>query len=301
MIFCRSHSGDTNNRKDYPVLSRSSALSEKSTPSPLAFVLGGVSFTATMISQPRNGSLLQLTDKDEGVRTEFRNFVGSTLCDLDVSEAYAPKPKFTDYISKPSELVMGVPVGPHVLHRNRDGEFGDGVLLRRRGEAYVVSPSSCPTTVMVGDDGTSVALHTGRFCLIDQHGLEKDVPMPGRKYTSIVFSALELLGDPKQVHVKPLWSIPPHLFVHDKNHPTFGKTNEKMRHVIAKLWGSDSVPLRGDKFWLDLPKLVRDQCISRGVPEDNIDLTHAYQPPTGTWIDGAKGTPRNLVVVSRHS
>lgn len=264
------------------------------------FELGGTMFTATMFSKPRNWSLSQLAHPDEQVRTEFGQKVGKILHDLRVGKAFAPSPvKFTDRIIDPAELTAQVPVGQYLLYRNSE-QPADGVSIQG-GEAFVVSPSSCPTTVMIGSDGKAVVLHTGRDCLIDRHGLKHSMPTPGRKHPSIIYSALYHLGNPQEVQVKVLWSIPPHLFVHDMEHPEHGATNERMHYVVSTIWGPDSVPLRGKKFWLDLPKLIRDQCMSRGVPEDNIDLKHAYQSPSGTWLNGAPGTGRNLVIVARHS
>jgi len=277
------------------VLDKPSILHDKSTHSRLLFSLGGVSFTATLISQPRNGSLLQLNDP------EFRDYVGKLLFDLRVGQAYAPKPKFTDRICTPSDLTMGVQAGPYVLHRTPDGEFGDGVILNRGGDSYLVSPSNCPTTIMVGGNGLAVAAHMGRFCLIDEQRFHTSTPAVGRKHMSIVSSALELLGDPKAVHAKVFWGIAPNLFPHDMEHPEFGDKNEWMRSLIARTWGESSVQLNGSAFYLDLPKLIRDQCMNEGVPERNIDLRCAYQPNSGTWTDGALGKPRNLVIVTRKS
>ena len=264
------------------------------------FTLGNVLLKARMYSKPFNGSLSQLASPDLYTRETFSRLLGDIHHEAQIGKAFAPNPtKFTDRIIEPSELTMTMPIGKHVLYRNPERP-ADGVPLKA-GEACFISPSSCPTTVMVGGDGRALVLHTGRDCLIDRHALENNAPAPGRRHTSIVFSALHYLGDPEKVRVKVFWSIPPHRFVHDLDSPTHMKVNRRMYEAIFTLWSPDSVPLRGSKFQLDLPKLIRDQCKSRGVPEANIDLTHAYHPPAGTWTDGAKGTPRNLVVISRHS
>jgi hypothetical protein len=279
------------------VLTRTPTLTEAH--SYQRFRLGDILLKARMYSKPLNGSLSQLVSPDPHTREMFSRLLGDIHHEVQIGKAYAPSPiKFTDRIADPDELTVPVPIGKYTLYRNPERP-ADGVPLKS-GEGCFISPSSCPTTVMVSGD-KALVLHTGRDCLIDRHGLEHGSPAPGREHGSIIFTALHYLGKPEQVQVKVLWSTPPHLFVHDLDHPTYGKINERMHHVVTRLWGSDSVPKRGNKFHLDLPKLVRDQCMSRGVPEDNIDLRHAYQPPSGTWLDGKAGTPRNLVVVSRHS
>lgn len=264
------------------------------------FELGGVKLKARLFGKPRNGSLSQLASPDPAIRDTFAEFLGWVHHDAQIGKAYAPTPtKFTDRIIAPDRLTVQVPIGKRVLYRN-SAEPADGVPIKS-GEACFISPSSCPTTVMVGGDGTTLVLHTGRDCLVDRHALKYNEPAPGRWHTSIIFSALHYLGNPEEVYVKVLWSVPPHLFAHDMGDKVYGEINKKRHNIITALWGPDSVPTRNHKYQLDLPKLIRDQCASRGVPESNIDLTHAYQSLDGTWLDGKPGTPRNLVVVSRHS
>lgn len=264
------------------------------------FTLGGSAFTATLFSKPHNWSLSQLSHPDEQVRAQFGDRVGRALHDLHVGKALAPSPvKFTDRIIESADLTTRVPVGSYMLYRNPDRP-ADGVPIQS-GEACVISPSSCPTALMIRG-GRALVLHTGRDCLVDRYALQhNDAPSPERKHASICFSALHYLGKPQDVRVKVFWGVPAHLFPHDFNHPTYGAVNRKLYDAISTTWDEDAVPKRGDRFFLDLPRLIKAQCTVMGVPEGHIDLTYAYQPLQGTWLDGAPGTSRNLAVIARHS
>jgi hypothetical protein len=261
--------------------------------------LGSSSFKATLFGQPENWSLGQLSDANRNVREEFSDRLGRVLHDLDIGKALAPSPiKFTDKIIDSAELTKMVAVGNRVLYRNPDSP-ADGVPLKP-GEAYVISPSSCPITLMVRKD-KALALHTGRDCLVDKHQREHGKLALGRRHTSICFSALEYLGAPYETQVKILWSIPGPLFKHGLKDPTHGKTNEALYNIIGERWGYESIPKHDEIFYLDLPKLIKAQCLKWGVPEESIDLTHAYHQPKGTWLEGKKDTPRNLLVLARQS
>ena len=263
----------------------------------IRFELCGSLFTATIFGRPLNWSLSQLSAKDEKVREEFSGRLGRALRDLRIGKALAPSPvKFSDRIIASEELTAQVEAGSHSVWRYPQRP-ADGVPIRS-GEACVFSPSSCPTTLMVRGK-TALVLHTGRDCLLDRYRLQHG--MRGRTHESICFSGLEHLGTPREVYVKPFWGIPGALFPHDLEHPVYSRINQAMYKMISERWGGDCVPRKGGAFYPDLPKLIRAQCMEQGVPKDHIDLAHAYQPAKATWLDGKAGTPRNAVVIARHS
>jgi hypothetical protein len=109
---------------------------------------------------------------------------------------------------------------------------------------------------------------------------------------------------PQQAHglrVKIFWSIPGHFFRHPFQHPEHGSSNRALYQELRDTYGADCVPVRDDAFYPDLPRIVRAQVVKRGVPERNVDLTHAYLYGSGVWTDGTAGKPRNLMVIARHS
>lgn len=257
--------------------------------------LGNTAFTATLFGKPNNWSLSQLTAQEESVRIEFGARLGNVLWDLRVGNAFAPNPtKFTDRIINPRELTTSIPAGAMRVRRNPNSP-ADGIPLEG-GDAYVVSPSSCPITVMVAGSNM-LALHTGRDCLIDRHELLYG--SSGRKTHSVCFSALAFLGHAKKTYVKVFWGIRGHKFRHSFSHPTYGDVNRAMHELIVSRWGEQNAPVRDGEFHLDLPQLIKAQCMSWGVPETHIDLAHAYSDSSEAWVDGAVGTPRNLVVINR--
>ena len=261
------------------------------------FQIDGMNFKATLFAKPQNWSLSQLTSEDESVRQDFSTKLGRVLYDLGVGRALAPSPvKFTDRIIEPEKLTQRLPAGALGVYRNPD-EPADGVPIPA-GSALVISPSSCPVTLMTRGD-TALGLHTGRFCLLDKYMLE--CGDAGRRYESVCHTALDCLRRPDEVHVKVFWSIPGHHFRHSLVDDRYKAINTAMYERIRQQWGDDPVPRRGDEFCLDLPKLIKAQCLKRGVPEENIDLTHAYHGMHGVWLEGKAGTPRNLVVLARHS
>ncbi len=268
------------------------------------FELCGNTFSATLFGKPENNSLSQLNDPVKGPALGRR--LEAELLSRRVGKALAPSPvQFTDRIIDPKELTTKVSVGAHALYRNPE-EPADGVPLEA-GEAYVISPAGCPITLMVRGD-TAFALHTGRFCLVDPHWAEHGICKEGRANTSICFTALNLLRahserPNKETRVKVFWSIPPRNFKHDLDDPKYQHINKGFYHKVRSRWGERCVPRRDNIFYPDLPQLIRAQCMEAGVPEENIDLSHAYMSATNpdVWMDGTAGAGRNVVILARHS
>lgn len=265
------------------------------------FSLGDATFRAALFAKPTDWSLRHLSQEN----TEFGKRVGRILYDMQVGKALAPNPtKFTDRIIESAALTTEIPVGDFVLHRN-PGSPADGVPLQS-GEAFVISPANCPITIMTARDKT-IVMHTGRDCLIDRHELEHGFGYraPGRTNRSVCHSAFDYLYNnvaslnSTEVYVKVLWGAPGYLFPHSLTDSVYGEVNSRMRRLIINKWGNESVPVHGDAFHFDLPKLIEAQCMSIGVPKQNIDLTHAYNASGKTWLNGKVGAGRNLVIVSR--
>ncbi len=264
------------------------------------FTLGNVSFTAYLFGKPENWSLSQLGEGvDPVVREEFAQRIGKTLYNLRISRPLAPSPvQFTDRIIPSTILTTPISVGPMTLWRNA-ALPADGVDLEA-GQAYVVSSANCPSTTMVRK-GKVLALHTGRECLIDKDWLKTGKHASGRRYHSICYSAIEQLGVPSEVHVKVFWAEPHQRSRYNFRDARYGKTNERMYGLIGETWGSKPIRREGDTFFLNLPELIKAQCMRLGVPESQINLSHAHQMAEGTWLDGTPGTSRNLFVLARRS
>ncbi len=169
------------------------------------------------------------------------------------------------------------------------------------GDAALQSPAGCYTIVMGRYNSFDsrvvrpVKAHMGRWSLIRPRGSH-------RKHESVCHAMLDHLdvctrNEVEGVWVKILWGIRKEHFPHPmhQDHP-HADTNRWLWWYVRKHgWdkGSQNV---NDVAYLDLAMIAKAQLMERGVPEHQIDLRDAYLPP-GTYWDGRKGAPRNLVVV----
>lgn len=167
--------------------------------------------------------------------------------------------------------------------RNR---FADGCLLPSGKSGGMFRASGCPMIVAGCGDKLAYA-HGGFYCLIDR-GYIASNRIRGRRWPSVIDSLLFALGakTPKErraVHLWVFYSIRPEDFFHTTDHCEHGVQNLRLKHYLDAC-GYTCYRQDGARLHFNLPRLIREQALSRGVPdtgihifeEDNVFLPKLY-------------------------
>ncbi|MDB5224780.1 MAG: hypothetical protein JWO43_402 [Candidatus Adlerbacteria bacterium] len=262
------------------------------------------SFSVTLVGknyegeQGLNWSFLQI-EKDE----ELRKRVASVAKSVGATKIWAPVPNFSAKVINTDVLKKEVRLGDAILWRNSSADHAaDGVMLKP-GESYAMTPGGCAGFVATNID-RMIGAHSGKHCLVDPKRIMGE--RNPRLYASIVDSTVGQLANNRKEHetirVWVFGSLRPEDYPHyfDKKH---GEQSLKLYQYILRNWGPEPLVEKKewvDKFYLDIPALIRRQFMKRGVPAENINLEQAYISKETAWVDGAVGKPRNLFLVKRH-
>ena len=270
----------------------------------LRFELGPNKFAATLFGNKGgyNWSVGGLTRGDP----EYHERLGRVGCDLQLSNIFVTNAtEFNTLILHPRDFTVQHPLGGDRCCRRPSGKPAEGMSLGV-GDAGLQSPAGCLTIVMGRHNSFDsrviepVKTHAGRWSLIRPRGSH-------RKHESVCYAALETLDalrdrrEAKDVRVKILWGLPGDKFPHPLKDSPHADTNRWLAYYVDKNGWAAGMSIQKDNLFLDLAHIAKSQLMQRGVPAHQIDLTHAYLPREGAYLDGREGQPRNLVVVKRLS
>lgn len=257
---------------------------------------------------PGNWSLAPLQKaKDAEINTSFSKRIAEALAGIGATRAYAPNVvPASGVMVNPEELTTRIPVGntinrPISLWRNKSLP-ADGTLLNKQGHAGVFSAGGCPMIVMSWGDKLAFA-HAGRDSLLDRNFILGG--KSSRQHESVVDALIahmcltheQLL----EAHVWVFWSIRPEDFLHPFDHQVYGEMNEAMANYVGGFFGRAGAHIDKVGIRLDLPQIIKTQCIRLGLQSKHIYLQQAYLPEGApTTRTPGKENLRSLIAVVRH-
>lgn len=182
----------------------------------------------------------------------------------------------------------------------RTGLLADAVVLRK-GESAGIVTGDCPTLVIENiKTGDTVASHAGRDSNIDRQKI--DTGIPSREHDGVVSSILSFTQwNPEDLRIFICAGIAPEHFDHPWAHPTYGESNKKMTEWISENYGRECVLGDVENGCIDMPALIRAQCIHSGISAEHIqhDGIDTYSDER-FWShrNKNKGGGRNIVIVT---
>lgn len=230
--------------------------------------------------------------------------VGQALHGLGARYAYAPSPvKFNGKIIPPDVLTEEIPLWQMMMYRNKEAP-ADGTWLSSPSSAGIFSAGGCSMVVAtLGEE--LIFAHAGRDCIIDRKRILTQGREQGRHRESLVDNIVAALAPSRflRAHVRAwvFYSIKPEEFLHrffdeDPEHLKYNVPAAKMlleKYEDACGW----VDEKG--IYINIPTIIKAQFIALGVPEENINLEHAYladELPTTR-----NGGGRYLAAIVRHT
>ena len=244
---------------------------------------------------------------DEKKAPELARRVSQAGRSLGARLLLAPTPtKFNGELVSPRTLMKErLLLGDIVLYRNPDAP-ADGTWLEHEGCAGIFSLGGC--AFIVGTRGKKmIAAHAGRDCVLDRERILTENRATGRGYGSVVYSILSRLAsspsEMKGVHVAVYYSIKPEDFRHNlkAEDPEHAKYNKAAHAMLPREYGPECGIVDELGIGIDVPSIIKRQCIAYGVPDKHISLEHAYlsdELPT-TRRGDVKG--RYLGIIVRNS
>lgn len=262
---------------------------------------GRVAFSASCF-EGNNWSLAPL-QKSEDVKKnpELAARINVALHGLGARIAFAPNPtKFNGLVIPPMQLIYGLNLGEVTLRRHRDHP-ADATFLRYPGNAGIFSAGGCGVVVIAYKD-TLMFGHAGRESLVDRDRVLTEGLVESRPKDLIdnMIDALEVKpGEEGEVYAWPLYFIKPEHFSHrfDDPNPEHVPYNKAAARYLPKMYPEFGM-VNDEGINIDLPGIAKNQLMDRGVPEENINLEHAYlsdELPTTR-----RGGGRYLVAIVRH-
>jgi len=275
---------------------------------------GKVTFTAACFGKPHDWSLNPFQEPgDQSKDWRLAERLGQALSSVGATTVFATRPVHANArIIDRHRLNKHIAL-PHGVDLVRNGDIpADGTSLYP-GEASAMTAGGCPRIVVVCGSAMADA-HAGRDSLIDRERVLTG--MKSRRHETVVEALLErvsLESMRKDVHAWVFFSIEARRFVHDGGHDTYGTYNCKLPNHIADHWGMPAridcvsaddwpYPYQNSSMYLDLPRLIRAQFASLGVPSNQVHLEYAYGSSDLLFdTRGPDAKKRNLVTVVRHT
>jgi hypothetical protein len=263
-----------------------------------------VSFT-TACFEGSDWSLAPLQyPEDAEKHPDLAHRLRSAMRHLGADRVFAPSPaKFNGQIILPERLNRIINLGHKVLLlRNKDVP-ADGTFLRSSRDAGIFSAGGCGLLV-AAYRGELIFAHAGRDCVLDRERVRSLNRLHSRDRESVVDYILDAFkaGSKEEladVHFWPLYSIKPEEFIHEFDHPEHGAYNQAAASYITYRFGADASRCDERAIYIDIPRIIKRQCIRLGVPEKNICLDHAYLSDELPHTRKAGGG-RYLVATVRH-
>ena len=232
--------------------------------------------------------------------------LGKALSGLDAYVALAPTPtEFNGRIIPPGFLSDQIRLGHGVNMFRNTRRPADGTMLVTRGTAGIFSGGGCSAIVAAYKD-QAIFAHAGRDCVLDRTRVRTNGREQGRPFESVVDSIIRTLGldvteDYNNLHAWVLWSIKPGDFAHRFDNRQHSQYNTGAAVYVPRLYGGAAAYVDDHAVYLDVPEIVQSQFMQYGVPDENIDLTHAYLADELPHTRKDDGDGRYLVAVVRHT
>lgn len=262
-------------------------------------------------SMATNWSLKDLYAQNDLEQLETRKLalrVGSILDELNVNEARA-----LSVVSSSGQIVDHMELTDHILLpqgiricRNK-ALPADGTLLRKKGDAFLMSGGGCPAIVLTGGS-TCIVAHASRESLLPKHFSEDGTAIGEHK--SVVMNCVEKFRELEpdvplhEAHFRVVFGITPKQFSHPVKHPHHGANNRGRQRYLMRQYGEVGASFVRDpdrNGYLDLNALTVHQARLCGIEDAK---TGTVLPAKGSFAytrhpdpDLAEG--RNLVIVRR--
>ncbi|HEX8994154.1 MAG TPA: hypothetical protein VF803_02780, partial [Candidatus Paceibacterota bacterium] len=167
-----------------------------------------------------------------------------------------------------------------------------------------ISAGGCPIIVAALDDKLVFA-HAGRDCVLDRTYIESDGSRKGREHESVVDSvcaALEATSSSvRYARVHVLGSIRPEHFMHPFGHSKHGDYNAHLYRFLKRYYPDCYQYEKVTAIGPDLPRIIRQQFVDRGVLESQVRLEDAYLPEGLSARFQGGNADRYLTVVVRRT
>ncbi len=249
-----------------------------------------------------NWSLKPLQESgDEKKHPELAARLNNALYGIGATTALAPYPaEANGKVVHPPELYKHIKLGPVYLYRNKERP-ADATFLPYYKWAGIFSAGGCGV-VVISYKNQLMFGHAGRESLLDRTRVKTEGREHGRSKDLIdnMLDALKIkAGEEHLVYAWPLYFIKPEHFAHrfDDPDPDHAVYNRAAAQYLPKEFAEfGSVDTKGIN--IDLSLIAKSQLLRRGVPEENVFLSHSY-------LDDAlpttrRGGGRYLVAVVRH-
>ncbi len=229
--------------------------------------------------------------------------LSGALKHLGADRAFAPSPvKFNGRVILPEQLLLALNLGGGIFLMRNQNAPADGTLLRSPRDAGIFSAGGCGLVVAALGEHMVFA-HAGRDCVIDRRRVLSGTP--SRELESVVdyvVNALLLAAAPckaEDIQVWVLYSIRADDFLHRYDHEEHGEYNRLIGPDLESRGLGVGYHRSSEGVSLDMPVVIREQFLRRGVPSESVSLEHGYladELPTTR-----NGGGRYLAAVVRHS
>src|ERR1043166_5251670 len=226
-----------------------------------------------------------------------RNTASRILRTLGAQRYYAPnasQPNAECVVRR--RLTKRVPMDLGIEVYGNPEETGEITHLES-GEGLILNTAGCG--VALAEYGDACVSHVGWGSLIDDTRLLNRTAA-WRRHASVadaIVGSLKSRGAPRGIRVWPRGFIdPPHVHFPLAGSP-WAELNTLRYRQMSSGW-KKHVTVADNAYTVDMARLFCAQLRERGV--NNIDISDRYVDRRKVWLNGAKGAPRNLLVVVRH-
>lgn len=268
----------------------------------------GICVPQTLATNWSLKDLYSQRDLDRHETKQLATRVGSILHELNVSKARAPSVasssgQIVDHMELTDRILL--PQGIRI-YRNK-GLPADGTLLRKKGDAFLMSGGGCPAIVLTGGS-TCIVAHASRESLLPKRFTEDGRAIG--EHVSVVtncvrkFRELEPDVPFDEANFRVIFGITPRQFSHPVHHPEHGANNRGRQRYLIRHYGEIAHSFIRDPDnggYLDLNALTVHQARLCGIENAK---TGTVLPAKGKFAYTRHPNPemaegRNLVIVRR--
>jgi hypothetical protein len=258
-----------------------------------------LAFSATCFAG-RDWSLAPLQwPKDIAANRPLANRIASALRSIGAACAFAPNPTgFNAQIVRQGDLERILMLGERLYMRRDQARPADGTFLLLREQAGIFSAGGCGV-IVVSNGYDIVFAHAGRESLLDRTRVETHGKKENR-HTDVVENAIKAIGgNPKDLHVYPLFFIKPEAFYHGRDDKKHAKYNRAAMEYLPKKYGVYAGKVDDNGIYIDLANIARAQAMQCGVPGEHVHMDNRHMPEDLPHTRNGDGKGRYLVAIVR--